>query len=65
MVATRRAANGRAAADNTKSELLFQTRYRNPLNRDKLRENVIRPALRTPASPRASAPTTFVTRTLR
>ena len=46
MVALRRAANGRAAADNTKGEFLFQTRYGNPLNRDKLRENVIRPALR-------------------
>jgi integrase len=28
-----------------RSEYLFQTRYGNPINRDKLRENVIRPAL--------------------
>jgi integrase len=34
-----------------REELLFQTRYGNPLNRDKLRENVIRPALRAAGLP--------------
>jgi integrase len=33
------------------AEPLFQTRYGNPLNRDKLRENVIRPALRAAGLP--------------
>ena len=28
-----------------RSDYLFQTRYGNPINRDKLRQNVIRPAL--------------------
>lgn len=32
-------------------ELIFQTRYGNPINRDKLRENVIRPALRAAGLP--------------
>ena len=43
-----------------KTELLFQTRYGNPLNRDKLREKVIRPALRD-----AGLPETFRTYDLR
>jgi integrase len=41
-----RRANGGSAADRSNTEPLFQTRYGNPLNRDKLREKVIRPALR-------------------
>lgn len=32
-------------------ELIFQTRYGNPINRDKFRENVIRPALRSAGLP--------------
>jgi integrase len=34
-----------------RSEYLFQTRYGNPINRDKLRQNVIRPALVTAGLP--------------
>jgi len=45
MVSARRGGNGRAGTQ-PKNEFLFQTRYGNPLNRDKLREKVIRPALR-------------------
>jgi len=43
-----------------RSSFLFQTRYGNPLNRDKLREKVIRPALR-----EAGLPETFRTYDLR
>lgn len=42
------------------SELLFQTRYGNPINRDKFRADVIRPALRA-----AGLPETFRTYDLR
>lgn len=45
MVAARRQREGGSCSSNNK-ETLFQTRYGNPLNRDKLREKVIRPALR-------------------
>jgi integrase len=48
------------SAVEPKTELLFQTRYGNPLNRDKLREKVIRPALR-----EAGLPETFRTYDLR
>ena len=58
MVAARRAGTPRANAD--RGELLFQTRYGNPLNRDKLRQDVIRPALRA-----AGLPETFRTYDLR
>jgi integrase len=49
MVAARHA--GRAKARIDQSEYLFQTRYSNPLNRDKLRQDVIRPALRAAGLP--------------
>lgn len=58
MVAARRACN--QTAENDASEPLFQTRYGNPLNRDKLRQDVIRPALRA-----AGLPETFRTYDLR
>jgi len=48
------------AGDGSKTDFLFQTRYGNPLNRDKLREKVIRPALRD-----AGLPETFRTYDLR
>jgi len=48
------------ASDGSKTEFLLQTRYGNPLNRDKLREKVIRPALRD-----AGLPETFRTYDLR
>jgi integrase len=60
MVAARRRANGSELTSGSKSEFLFQTRYGNPLNRDKLREKVIRPALR-----EAGLPETFRTYDLR
>jgi integrase len=43
-------------------ELIFQTRYGNPINRDKFRENVIRPPCDPPDSPSHSAPTTCAIR---
>jgi integrase len=49
MVAMRQAGASRTKADPT--EPLFQTRYGNPLNRDKLRQDVIRPALRAAGLP--------------
>jgi integrase len=49
VVATRH--TGRAKAPIDRSEYLFQTRYGNPLNRDKLRQDVIRPALRAAGLP--------------
>jgi integrase len=58
IVAGRRAA--RKAFDGDGNEPLFQTRYGNPLNRDKLRQDVIRPALRA-----AGLPETFRTYDLR
>jgi integrase len=58
MVALRQADASRAEANQT--EPLFQTRYGNPLNRDKLRQDVIRPALRA-----AGLPETFRTYDLR
>jgi integrase len=42
MLAARAEARGSAIE---RSEYLFQSRYGNPINRDKLRQNVIRPAL--------------------
>ena len=54
-----RGARGGKRSSSTK-ETLFQTRYGNPLNRDKLREKVIRPALRA-----AGLPETFRTYDLR
>jgi integrase len=36
---------GRRGSPIDRDEYLFQTRYGNPINRDKLRQNVIRPAL--------------------
>lgn len=60
MVAARRRANGGELSSGNKGEFLFQTRYGNPLNRDKLREKVIRPALR-----EAGLPETFRTYDLR
>jgi integrase len=60
MVAARRRANGGELSSGNKDEFLFQTRYGNPLNRDKLREKVIRPALR-----EAGLPETFRTYDLR
>ena len=50
----------RPKEDFDRGELLFQTRYGNPLNRDKLRQDVIRPALRA-----AGLPETFRTYDLR
>ena len=50
----------RRASPTEQTELLFQTRYGNPLNRDKLRESVIRPALQA-----AGLPDTFRTYDLR
>jgi integrase len=50
----------RPKADIDRTEFLFQTRYGNPLNRDKLRQDVIRPALRA-----AGLPETFRTYDLR
>ena len=47
-------------SESYRTEPLFQTRYRNPLNRDKLRQDVIRPALRA-----AGLPETFRTYDLR
>ena len=41
-----RRAQGEVGSSRSSTEPLFQTRYGNPLNRDKLREKVIRPALR-------------------
>ena len=58
MVAQRRHAN--SAGSSRVDEPLFQTRYGNPLNRDKLREKVIRPALR-----EAGLPESFRTYDLR
>jgi integrase len=58
MVAMRHSGHPVAEADRT--EPLFQTRYGNPLNRDKLRQDVIRPALRA-----AGLPETFRTYDLR
>ena len=58
IVAARHARRPKSDADRT--EFLFQTRYGNPLNRDKLREGVIRPALRA-----AGLPETFRTYDLR
>lgn len=60
MVETRGRAKPGAAGTETKSEPLFQTRYGNPLNRDKLREKVIRPALK-----EAGLPESFRTYDLR
>jgi integrase len=60
MVAARRRANGGELSSGNKDEFLFQTRYGNPLNRDKLREKVVRPALR-----EAGLPETFRTYDLR
>jgi integrase len=60
LVAARRDRNGIGGGADRKSEFLFQTRYGNPLNRDKLREKVIRPALR-----EAGLPETFRTYDLR
>lgn len=57
LLADRAARRGEAV---TPGEALFQTRYGNPLNRDKLRANVIRPALRA-----AGLPETFRTYDLR
>jgi integrase len=45
MVAARQRRDSEGCSSSNK-EPLFQTRYGNPLNRDKLREKVIRPALR-------------------
>lgn len=45
MVAARQRQNNEGCSSSNKQPL-FQTRYGNPLNRDKLREKVIRPALR-------------------
>lgn len=58
VVAARR--QGRPKSEVDHSECLFQTRYGNPLNRDKLRQDVIRPALRA-----AGRPETFRTYDLR
>ncbi len=60
MVAARRRANGGERSSGHRGEFLFQTRYGNPLNRDKLREKVVRPALR-----EAGLPETFRTYDLR
>ena len=60
MVAARRRANGGERSLGHRGEFSFQTRYANPLNRDKLREKVIRPALR-----EAGLPETFRTYDLR
>jgi integrase len=60
MLARRRAGDLGGRATSSKGEFLFQTRYGNPLNRDKLREKVIRPALRD-----AGLPETFRTYDLR
>ena len=60
MVAARSRGNGGPLSSGRKSEFLFQTRYGNPLNRDKLREKVIRPALR-----EAGLPESFRTYDLR
>jgi integrase len=48
MLAERAARHGQAVEP---SEYLFQTRYGNPINRDKFRENVMRPALRAAGLP--------------
>ncbi len=64
MVASRRVGDRAERSSASKGEFLFQTHYGNPLNRDKLRENVIRPALRDAGLPEFSAPTTCGTRTL-
>ena len=58
MVTARHGGTSKAADDPR--EFLFQTRYGNPLNRDKLRQDVIRPALRA-----AGLPETFRTYDLR
>jgi len=60
MVAARQQTNGAKRNPRSKGEFLFQTRYGNPLNRDKLREKVIRPALR-----EAGLPESFRTYDLR
>ena len=60
MVAARRRANGGELNSGEGDEFLFQTGYGNPLNRDKLREKVVRPALR-----EAGLPETFRTYDLR
>ncbi len=49
VVAARHADVSTEAID--RSEYLFQTRYGNPVNRDKLRQDVIRPALRAAGLP--------------
>ena len=51
---------GRGKRSSGNREPLFKTRYGNPLNRDKLREKVIRPGLRA-----AALPETFRTYDLR
>ena len=58
MLATRRATLGPAGVDGP--AFLFVTRYGNPVNRDKLRERVVRPALR-----KAGLPDTIRTYDLR
>lgn len=60
LVAARRRVNGGDLSSGNRDEFLFQTRYGNPLNRDKLREKVVRPALR-----EAGLPQTFRTYDLR
>jgi len=50
----------RRGTPTTPSEYLFQTRYGNPVNRDKLREKVVRPALK-----KAGLPDTIRTYDLR
>jgi integrase len=60
MVAARQRGKAAEHSSGTMSEFLFQTRYGNPLNRDKLREKVIRPALR-----KAGLPDSFRTYDLR
>ena len=55
-----RRAHGGERSSGHRGEFLFQTRYGNPLNRDKLREKVIRSALR-----EAGLPETFRTYDLR
>jgi integrase len=49
ILAARHTGSTKSEVDRT--EFLFQTRYGNPLNRDKLRQDVIRPALRAAGLP--------------
>jgi integrase len=61
MLASRAAHRG---APIEPAEYLFQARYGNPINRDKLRQNVIRPTLVMGSLPRAFVPMPSGTRTL-